>query len=164
LIATLAALCGYCVLMWSPLEGVDLLRARQPMLIGGHLRFVMVAYPATQVVIKVLRLISSQALWIVGSAVTGPLFGALGNEWRTARTWRSGLAIALAFCVEPLAVIGFHAVFSWVPGYGGFGSDFTLDVVAVAEVALGLMLVGTVWISVKRTQAITARAPDAHSG
>ena len=81
LVATLAALAGYFVLMWSPLEGVALSDFL------GHWR----AY------------LLSQRMNIFGGLVTGPLFGLLGQRWRANRSWASASLVVGAFCFEPLA-------------------------------------------------------------
>jgi Family of unknown function (DUF6518) len=81
LIATLAALAGYFTLMWSPAEGVALGRSLP------HLP----------------TLLASQRANIVGGLLTGPLFGYLGQRWRTKRSWVAAALLAGAFCLEPLA-------------------------------------------------------------
>jgi len=81
LLATLAALAGYFTLMWSPLEGVALSRSLP------HLP----------------SLLASQWANVVGGLLTGPLFGYLGQRWRTERSWPAAALLAGAFCLEPLA-------------------------------------------------------------
>lgn len=76
LAATMAALAGYFAMMWSPVEGVHLSVATM-----AHL------------------VISSQARNVAGGLVTGPLYGWLGERWRTSR---SVLSAALAACLLPL--------------------------------------------------------------
>jgi hypothetical protein len=78
LVVTLAGLCGYFILTLSPLEGVS----------------------ASQ--IHITEFIRSQLHVIVPGVVTGPLFGWLGNRWRTSRLWLSATVVAAAFCGEPL--------------------------------------------------------------
>jgi hypothetical protein len=81
LVATLAALAGYFTLMWSPVEGV-------------RLSYFLSHLPA---------LLGSQWANIAGGLVTGPLFGLLGQRWRTRRSWLSAALIAGALCLEPPA-------------------------------------------------------------
>jgi len=81
LTVTMAALSGYFTLMWSPVEGVALLRSLP------HLGI----------------LLASQRANIVGGLLTGPLFGYLGQRWRTGRSWAAAALLAGAFCLEPLA-------------------------------------------------------------
>jgi len=84
LTVTLAALTGYFALTLSPLEGVAL--ASVP---GG-----------------LLSLAHSNLDWVVGGLVGGPLFGLLGQRWRTRRSWPAATAVAAAFVLEPLARLG----------------------------------------------------------
>ena len=39
----------------------------------------------------------------MGGLVTGPLFGFLGQRWRTTRSWLSAALVAGVLCLEPLA-------------------------------------------------------------
>src|SRR5664280_627165 len=71
LVATLAALGGYFALMWSPPEGVWL----------------------SQSLPHLPTLLGSQWANIVGGLVTGPLFGLLGQRWRTRRSWASAALV-----------------------------------------------------------------------
>ena len=77
----LAALAGYFAMTLSPLEGVALGR-----------------FPG-----DLVALAHSNLRNIVGGLLTGPLFGALGWRWRTARSRASAALLAAAFCLEPLA-------------------------------------------------------------
>jgi Family of unknown function (DUF6518) len=78
LVVTAAGLCGYFILTLSPAEGVS----------------------ASQ--IHLTAFVHSQLHVIVPGVVTGPLFGWLGNLWRTSRSWLSATAVIVAFCGEPL--------------------------------------------------------------
>jgi len=40
---------------------------------------------------------------IVGGLITAPLYGVLGQRWRTRRSWLSLALVAGAFCLEPVA-------------------------------------------------------------
>jgi hypothetical protein len=79
LLVTVSALAGYFVLLASPLEGA---RLSLPAL-GGWL--------------------SSSRWVVVGGLVTGPVFGFLGQRWRTRRAWLSVALVAGALCLEPLS-------------------------------------------------------------
>jgi hypothetical protein len=81
LVVTMAGLAGYCTLMWSPLEGVAL----------------------SQSLPELPTLLRSQWLNFCGGLVTGPLFGLLGQRWRTGRSWLSAALVVGALCLEPLA-------------------------------------------------------------
>jgi hypothetical protein len=79
LLTTLAALAGYWAVLSSPLEGAHLsLRGLEGWL-------------------------GSNTWIVVGGLVTGPLFGFLGQRWRTRRAWLSAALVAGALCLEPLA-------------------------------------------------------------
>ena len=103
LACTLSALVGYGLMTLSPVENAEL---------------------TLQSVTAFLR---SQSLVIVGGLFTGPLFGWLGNRWRNDRAWLGALAIAAAFCLEPLALI---------PS----GDPIRFRAVWMAEVAVGLAM------------------------
>ena len=101
LLITVAGLCGYFIMTLSPLEGVT----------------------ASQV--NIAAFVGSQLHVIVPGIVTGPLFGWLGNLWRTSRSWLSATAVVIAFCGEPLARWLVH-------------QPIQAAAVALAEVAIGL--------------------------
>ena len=81
LVATGAALVGYLVMTVSPIESVPLRE-----------------FPHAAVAFA-----GSNLLWIVGGAVTGPLFGLLGQQWRTGRWWVGAAVVGGAFLLEPVA-------------------------------------------------------------
>jgi hypothetical protein len=103
--AVLAALAGYFALTISPLESVPL----------SH-------FPG-----DLLALARAQLPNIVGGLVTAPLFGFLGQRWRTRRSWMSAATVAAALCLEPLARLSAGRL--WSP-----------DGVWLVEVALGVAL------------------------
>jgi hypothetical protein len=78
LTATGAGLLGYFALTLSPIEGVSL----------GH--------------VDLIGFVGTQRLNIVGGALTGPVFGILGQRWRTRRSAASGAIVAGAICLEPV--------------------------------------------------------------
>ena len=82
-VATESALVGYFVLTLSPLEGVPL---------GS--------FPS-----GLTSLVGSgqNPVYVVVGAVTGSLFGLLGQRWRVDRSWASALLVTGALCLEPLA-------------------------------------------------------------
>ena len=104
LIVTMSALLGYFAMTYSPMENVPFDRFFEG--IGIMVR--------------------TNALWVVGGAVTGPLYGFLGHRWRVSRSWVSAALITLALCVEPLAR---HLVDRLAP----------YPYVWVAEVAVGVL-------------------------
>ncbi|HVB10195.1 MAG TPA: hypothetical protein VNM16_07495 [Bacillota bacterium] len=56
----------------------------------------------------VLHEAGTQARWLLAGAVTGPLYGVLGQRWRVSHWWPSALLAAGALTFEPLtlAVVG----------------------------------------------------------
>ena len=88
LVVTLAALLGYFLMIMGPFEG-----GRSSL--NLH---------------EIRGLLLSNARNIVGGLVTGPLYGFLGQRWRTRRAWLSAALVAGALCLEPLAepVAGNH--------------------------------------------------------
>ena len=91
-LSLLAAFTGYWLLTLSPLEGVS----------GAH------------AVAGIAPLVEGHAPWLLGGSVGAPLFGILGQRWRTTRAWTSALAVSLVLCLEPLAWVasGLGARFS----------------------------------------------------
>jgi hypothetical protein len=79
LLATIAALAGYFVMLSSPLEGA---------------RFSLHELGAW---------VASSSWVVIGGLVTGPVFGLLGQRWRTRRAWLSATLVAGALCCEPFA-------------------------------------------------------------
>lgn len=82
LVSTAAALVGYFALTLSPIEGVragDAPAGVVHLIAGGQFRY------------------------LIGGAVTGPLYGLLGQRWRVHRAWSSAALVAGALCLEPLA-------------------------------------------------------------
>lgn len=84
LVATLAALLGYLVMTYSPIENVPTER-----FLGGVVRMATTGY---------------NPVWILGGIVTGPLFGYLGHRWKVSRSWVSAALLTGALCLEPLAL------------------------------------------------------------
>jgi hypothetical protein len=83
LLATAVAFVGYFALTLSPLEGVS----------------------PRDAVAGIAPLVATQAPWLIGGLLTGPLFGLLGFRWRTGKEWSSALILVAAFCLEPVACI-----------------------------------------------------------
>jgi hypothetical protein len=83
LVATQSALAGYFVLTLSPLEGVS----------PG-------SFPSS-----LMSLVASGQNWIyiAAGAVTGTLYGLLGQRWRVDRSWISVVLVTGALCLEPVA-------------------------------------------------------------
>jgi hypothetical protein len=81
LVATVAALSGYFLMIMGPFE-------------GGQWNFNLH---------EIHGLFASNKLNIFGGFVTGPLYGFLGQRWRTRRAWLSAALVAGALCLEPLA-------------------------------------------------------------
>lgn len=81
LAATLAALAGYFLMIVGPFE-------------GGHW---------TLTLREIGGLLRSNRLNIAGGMIAGPLYGILGQRWRTRRAWTSAVLVAGALCLEPAA-------------------------------------------------------------
>jgi hypothetical protein len=105
LACTFSALLGYGLMTLSPIEGAQL------------------------TVTTIRGFVLSSSLVIVGGLFTGPLFGWLGNRWRSDRAWLAALAVAGAVSLEPLARVA-------------AGDAYAIDfrTVWVAEVAAGLAM------------------------
>ena len=109
LVASMSALAGYFLMIMGPFE-------------GGQWNF---TFRETR------GLLLSNTLNIVGGLVTGPLYGFLGQRWRTRRAWISAALVAGALCLEPFALTA-------------AGRSFPGESAAVwrAEVIAGIALAG----------------------
>jgi len=83
LVATLAALIGYVVMTYSPLENVPVSRFW-----GG--------------VVAMVRS-GLNPVWFAGGIVMGPVFGFLGHRWRTERSRLSAALVVATLLLEPAA-------------------------------------------------------------
>jgi hypothetical protein len=103
LACTYTALLGYGVMTLSPAE-------------GAHIT-----------VATVRGFVYSERAVFIGGLVTGPLFGWVGQQWRSGKMLTGALLVAAALCLEPLARrLSIDPI-----RYAG---------VTVAEVAAGLLL------------------------
>jgi len=82
LVATVAALSGYFLMIMLPFE-------------GGQWSFNLP---------EIHGLLRGNWENILGGFVTGPLYGFLGQRWRTRRAWASAALVAGALCLEPFAL------------------------------------------------------------
>jgi hypothetical protein len=80
LVGTLAALAGYWTMTLSPVEGV----------------------PLGQVPHGFVALVHSDARLLVAGGIAGPVYGLLGQRWRTRRWWVSAVLSAGALLIEPV--------------------------------------------------------------
>jgi len=80
LTVTFAALAGYCAMTLTPIENVHL--SRDPALI--------------------FNLLHSEARVLIGGLITGPVYGLLGQQWRTRRSWVSAVLVGGAVLLEPV--------------------------------------------------------------
>ncbi|MGC9962465.1 MAG: DUF6518 family protein [Acidimicrobiales bacterium] len=114
LVVTMSALAGYFLMIMGPFE-------------GGRSNF-----SGTEI----RGLLVSNTLNIVGGLVAGPLYGLLGNRWRTRRAWTSAALVAGALCLEPLAELaaGRH--------YPGASSVYPVEVAAGIAIATYFLVTG----------------------
>ena len=106
LVATVAGLFGYFLMTLGPFD-------------PGH----------ASLNLRAARSVLLSNSWVIaGGLVTGPLYGFLGQRWRSRRAWTSAILVAGAFCLEPLAETAAHRVF---PG---------ASTVWPLEVVVGLLL------------------------
>lgn len=125
-LATGSALLSYFVMTLSPIEGVHLSG-------NSHL---------------ILGLLWSESHVIVGGVVTAPLYGLLGQRWRTTRAWLSAVLVAGAVCFEPLVE----------SAVGRLPRPAT---VWISEVAAGLIMTGYfLAASVANRRSIDSRTRD----
>lgn len=80
LAATLGALFGYWAMTLSPIEGVHISQFPQ----------------------DVFALIYTNARWLIAGLITGPVYGLLGQRWRTRRWWLSAVLAAGPVLLEPV--------------------------------------------------------------
>jgi Family of unknown function (DUF6518) len=81
LMTTLAMLGGYFAMTLSPLEGV----------------------PFTATPAGLLHLLPGNGVYVVAGLVSGPVYGLLGQRWRTRRSLFSAAAFIGPLCLEPWA-------------------------------------------------------------
>jgi hypothetical protein len=118
---TAAALTGYWLMTDSPVEGASYTLA------NAHGFFV------------------SNAAVVLGGLVTGPLFGWLGQGWRTRRALSGALICAVALCLEPLARRAPLGEIHYL-GHGYLiATPIDSRVVVLAEVAAGLLFAAAVF-------------------
>ncbi len=124
---TAATLVGYWLMTDSPLEGAQYT-------LGNARGFFL-----------------SNAFVVVGGLVTGPLFGWLGQRWRERRAVVGALAVAVAFCLEPLARhISLPSVHVLGVGFALGGYSIGSHTVVLLEVATGLVLATAVLVRRRR--------------
>jgi hypothetical protein len=116
LACTVAALVGYWLMTDSPVEGSQYT-------LGLARAFFISNYRV-----------------VIGALATGPLFGWLGQQWKTHRSLTGPLLLAAAFCLEPLARQVTIEPFSQAR-------------VIVGEVAVGLLLAAAVLVRRYRQNA-----------
>jgi len=114
LVVTSSALSGYFLMIMSPFE-------------GGRSSFDSH---------EVRGLLVSNTLNIVGGLVTGPLYGFLGQRWRTRRAWTSAVLVAGALCLEPLAVVAIGR------GYEGSTAVWAAEIASGIAAALFFLATG----------------------
>lgn len=112
LVVTLSSLGGYFFMIMGPFEGGRFSAA------------------------EIRGLLISNMLNIVGGIATGPLYGLLGQRWRTRRAWVSAVLVAGALCLEPFAevVAGHH--------YPGASMVYPLEIAVGIVVATYFLVAG----------------------
>jgi Family of unknown function (DUF6518) len=114
-VITVGALLGYFAMTYSPWEGFPLSR-----LVPGVSLMMRTGY---------------NPLWIAGGMIGGPLFGFLGQRWRTRTWWVSAVAVAFILCLEPFA----RGLIGWPTTKGPSMVESTVGVIAaVSFLAIGL--------------------------
>ncbi|MGN6472289.1 MAG: DUF6518 family protein [Mycobacteriales bacterium] len=113
---TAAALAGYAVMTLSPAENAHYS-------VAGFVGWAR-----------------SSDLVILGSVVTGPLFGWFGHQWRARRALLGAFLTAAAICLEPAIRIPAHR-------------EIRSTSVTLAEVTAGLLVLCYVAISARRQRA-----------
>lgn len=120
-VCTMLALAGYTVMTFSPLE-------------NAHL--------STSGLVGFLR--AGNFRWFAAGAVTGPLFGWLGHQWRVRRALSAGLVVATVVVLEPLAR---HL----------YGNVIRSTLVATAEMCVGATLAAVMTLEFLRRHRARAR-------
>jgi hypothetical protein len=88
----------------------------------------------------------AQRLNVAGGLVTGPLYGVLGQRWRTRRSWVSAALAASPLLLEPMA--------------GALGWTYAGDAVASgAEVGAGVLLAVVFAVAISRSRRPRALHP-----
>jgi hypothetical protein len=123
-IGLVVTLSGYLLMIMGPFE-------------GGHSSF---SVP------EVHGLLLSNTRNIVGGLVAGPLYGLLGQRWRTRRAWISAGLVAGALCLEPLAEVaaGHH--------YPGASTVYPVEVAAGIAFGACFLVTGIVYRRHHRTE------------
>jgi hypothetical protein len=117
-LGTLVALVGYGLMTVSPIE---------------HARFSVGSFGAFA---------RSNLLWFVGGAMSGPLFGWLGHQWRVARARLAACIAAGAVLLEPLVQAS---------GFGGLSFGvIPFGLVTATEFAIGLAI--ALWFAWQRSR------------
>lgn len=114
---TAAALLGYGLMTLSPIEGAHLTQR------------------------SVIGFVGSESRIVVGSVLTGPLFGWIGSRWRTDRAWPGAALAGAVLCLEPLA----HA---------SIGNTIRHESVWLAEVAVGVAIL--IYVALARRTSFNA--------
>jgi hypothetical protein len=91
----------------------------------------------------------AQRLNVAGGLVTGPLYGVLGQRWRTRRSWVSAALAASPLLLEPMA--------------GALGWTYAGDAVASgAEVGAGVLLAVVFAVAISRSRRTQGSPSDLH--
>ena len=115
LVVTMSALAGYFLMIMGPFE-------------GGQWNFTLR---------EAHGLLLSNTLNIIGGLVTGPVYGFLGQRWRTRRAWMSAALVAGTLCLEPFALTATGRTFG-----GESTAVWRLEVVAGIALAVYFVIVG----------------------
>ncbi|HEY3943308.1 MAG TPA: DUF6518 family protein [Acidimicrobiales bacterium] len=83
--------------------------------------------------------------WVLAACVVGPLFGALGADWRLRRSATAAIALPAAFCLEGLGYAAIRA-----------GANVSDDVVHLALIGTGTVL-GLALLGLRRRGPTSSR-------
>jgi hypothetical protein len=141
LAATWFSVLAYVLMIISPMEGTHL-GARPPGLVGSWNQLSLHVFLVTA---------ASQWLWFAGGLFTGLLYGWLGYQWHSRRSWAAALLAVLPVVLEPAA--------RWLAAYFGPATVGGLafqgpghGLAIIAEVIVGLALTSVVVIAMARTR------------